>query len=155
MQHQHTSLLQFGPQQWSCLICGKLAYFAVECTPLKRALEATYAAVLPKAAKPFIFLVRRVFFYCGSIELAGSLRRYAACWSSVLNAGECWPAPSSVVARNLLRRNEFNLAGGTTARQPRGCQCAPHQAGSWLLAPGEGTLGLIAALPFNASRRGC
>jgi len=31
---------------------------AVECTPLKRALEATFAAVLPKAAKPFIFLVR-------------------------------------------------------------------------------------------------
>ncbi|KAK9813170.1 hypothetical protein WJX72_010077 [[Myrmecia] bisecta] len=28
----------------------------VECGPLKRALEATYAAILPKAAKPFIFL---------------------------------------------------------------------------------------------------
>jgi hypothetical protein len=31
---------------------------AVECTPLKRSLEATYAAILPKAAKPFFFLVR-------------------------------------------------------------------------------------------------
>ena len=31
---------------------------AVECTPLKRALEASYAAVLPKACKPFLFLVR-------------------------------------------------------------------------------------------------
>lgn len=30
----------------------------VECTPLKRALEGAYAALLPKAAKPFIFLVR-------------------------------------------------------------------------------------------------
>ena len=30
----------------------------VECAPLKRALEATYAAVLPKAAKPFVFLVQ-------------------------------------------------------------------------------------------------
>ena len=29
---------------------------AVECTPLKRALEASYAAVLPKACKPFLFL---------------------------------------------------------------------------------------------------
>ncbi|GAB4813902.1 hypothetical protein N2152v2_000948 [Parachlorella kessleri] len=29
---------------------------AVDCTPLKRALESTYAAILPKAAKPFIFL---------------------------------------------------------------------------------------------------
>lgn len=29
----------------------------VDCAPLKRALEATYAAVLPKAAKPFVFLV--------------------------------------------------------------------------------------------------
>jgi len=29
----------------------------VECAPLKRALEATYASVLPKAAKPFVFLV--------------------------------------------------------------------------------------------------
>eukprot|EP00898_Chlorokybus_atmophyticus_P001568 jgi/Chlat1/2411/Chrsp17S02666 len=28
----------------------------VECTPLKRALEAGYATVLPKASKPFIFL---------------------------------------------------------------------------------------------------
>ena len=31
---------------------------AVECTPLKRALEAAYATLLPKAAKPFVFLVR-------------------------------------------------------------------------------------------------
>lgn len=30
----------------------------VDCSPLKRALEATYAAILPKAAKPWIFLVR-------------------------------------------------------------------------------------------------
>jgi DNA mismatch repair ATPase MutL len=29
----------------------------VECAPLRRALEATYASVLPKAAKPFVFLV--------------------------------------------------------------------------------------------------
>ena len=29
----------------------------VECLPLKRALEATYAGILPKAAKPFVFLV--------------------------------------------------------------------------------------------------
>ncbi|KAA6425958.1 MAG: DNA mismatch repair Mlh1-like [Trebouxia sp. A1-2] len=28
----------------------------VDCSPLKRALEATYAAILPKAAKPWIFL---------------------------------------------------------------------------------------------------
>ncbi|KAL4433570.1 hypothetical protein ABPG75_000011 [Micractinium tetrahymenae] len=33
---------------------------SVECTALKRALEATYAAVLPKAAKPFIFLEVRL-----------------------------------------------------------------------------------------------
>ena len=30
----------------------------VECSPLKRALEATYATILPKASKPFIYLVR-------------------------------------------------------------------------------------------------
>ena len=30
----------------------------VECSPLKRALEATYAAILPKASKPWVFLVR-------------------------------------------------------------------------------------------------
>ena len=30
----------------------------VDCAPLKRALEATYAAFLPKAAKPFLFLAR-------------------------------------------------------------------------------------------------
>lgn len=29
----------------------------VDCSPLKRALEATYAALLPKAAKPWVFLV--------------------------------------------------------------------------------------------------
>ena len=29
----------------------------VDCSPLKRALEATYAAILPKAAKPWVFLV--------------------------------------------------------------------------------------------------
>jgi DNA mismatch repair protein MLH1 len=29
---------------------------AVECTPLKRALEATYTAMLPKAIRPFIYL---------------------------------------------------------------------------------------------------
>ena len=29
---------------------------AVECTPLKRALEATYATILPKASKPFVYL---------------------------------------------------------------------------------------------------
>lgn len=29
----------------------------VECSPLKRALEATYAAILPKASKPWVFLV--------------------------------------------------------------------------------------------------
>lgn len=29
----------------------------VECGPLKRSLEATYAALLPKAAKPFMFIV--------------------------------------------------------------------------------------------------
>lgn len=29
----------------------------VECTALKRAIEATYAAVLPKGYKPFVFLV--------------------------------------------------------------------------------------------------
>ena len=29
----------------------------VDCSPLKRAIEATYAAILPKAAKPWIFLV--------------------------------------------------------------------------------------------------
>ncbi|KAI3434419.1 hypothetical protein D9Q98_002497 [Chlorella vulgaris] len=47
--------------------CGKktqLVLFingrAVECTPLKRAIEATYAAVLPKAAKPFAFLEVRL-----------------------------------------------------------------------------------------------
>ncbi|PSC74702.1 DNA mismatch repair Mlh1 [Micractinium conductrix] len=33
---------------------------SVECKPLKRALETTYAAVLPKAAKPFIFLEMRL-----------------------------------------------------------------------------------------------
>ncbi len=31
----------------------------VECSPLKRAIEAAYALILPKAAKPFIFLVGR------------------------------------------------------------------------------------------------
>lgn len=35
----------------------------VDCSPLKRALEATYAAILPKAAKPWIFLVRCVLWY--------------------------------------------------------------------------------------------
>ena len=30
---------------------------AVECNPLKRALEATYATILPKASKPFVYLV--------------------------------------------------------------------------------------------------
>ena len=30
---------------------------AVECSPLKRALEATYASILPKASKPFVYLV--------------------------------------------------------------------------------------------------
>ena len=30
----------------------------VDCSPLKRALEATYAAILPKASKPWMFLVR-------------------------------------------------------------------------------------------------
>lgn len=30
---------------------------AVESTPLKRAIEATYGAVLPKASRPFVFLV--------------------------------------------------------------------------------------------------
>ena len=29
----------------------------VDCSTLKRALEATYAAILPKAAKPWVFLV--------------------------------------------------------------------------------------------------
>ena len=29
----------------------------VECSPLKRALEATYATILPKALKPFVYLV--------------------------------------------------------------------------------------------------
>lgn len=29
----------------------------VECSPLKRAIEATYAAILPKGYKPFVFLV--------------------------------------------------------------------------------------------------
>ena len=29
----------------------------VECSPLKRALELTYSRLLPKAAKPFLFLV--------------------------------------------------------------------------------------------------
>ncbi len=33
----------------------------VDCTPLKRALEATYAAILPKASKPWVFLVRWLF----------------------------------------------------------------------------------------------
>ncbi|PRW20651.1 DNA mismatch repair Mlh1 isoform X1 [Chlorella sorokiniana] len=33
---------------------------SVECTPLKRALEASYAAVLPKACKPFLFLEVRL-----------------------------------------------------------------------------------------------
>lgn len=45
---------------------------AVECTPLKRAIEATYAAVLPKAAKPFAFLVRcaaRCFSTKGTLHL--------------------------------------------------------------------------------------
>ena len=32
----------------------------VDCSPLKRALEATYAAILPKASKPWMFLVRRL-----------------------------------------------------------------------------------------------
>ncbi|KAK9820973.1 hypothetical protein WJX81_004838 [Elliptochloris bilobata] len=32
----------------------------VDCAPLKRALEATYASVLPKAAKPFVFLDLRL-----------------------------------------------------------------------------------------------
>ncbi len=35
----------------------------VDYSPLKRALEATYAAILPKAAKPWIFLVRCVLLY--------------------------------------------------------------------------------------------
>ncbi len=34
----------------------------VDCSPLKRALEATYAAILPKAAKPWIFLVKCVLW---------------------------------------------------------------------------------------------
>lgn len=44
--------------------CGKktqLVLFingrAVDCSPLKRTLEATYAALLPKTTKPFAFLV--------------------------------------------------------------------------------------------------
>ena len=32
----------------------------VECQVLKRALEATYAGTLPKASKPFVFLVRHL-----------------------------------------------------------------------------------------------
>lgn len=34
---------------------------AVDCSPLKRALEATYASILPKASKPFIYLVRALY----------------------------------------------------------------------------------------------
>jgi DNA mismatch repair protein, C-terminal domain len=30
---------------------------SVDCSPLKRALEATYATILPKSSKPFIYLV--------------------------------------------------------------------------------------------------
>ena len=43
---------------------------AVDCSPLKRALEATYASILPKASKPFIYLARaehalsECFCYC-------------------------------------------------------------------------------------------
>lgn len=36
----------------------------VDCGPLRRALEATYATVLPKAQKPWVYLVRREFSMC-------------------------------------------------------------------------------------------
>ena len=37
---------------------------AVDCSPLKRAIEATYATILPKASKPFLYLVRPALHKC-------------------------------------------------------------------------------------------
>jgi len=53
----------------------------VDCSPLKRALEATYAAILPKAAKPWIFLVRCVLWY-----------KFAVC--SLLLCSAQWQRPT-------------------------------------------------------------
>lgn len=50
---------------------------SVECTPLKRAIEASYAAVLPKACKPFLFLVRWLWWRYASGWVRDALGRRA------------------------------------------------------------------------------
>ena len=76
---------------------------AVESTPLKRALEATYATLLPKAAKPFVFLV-------GGLGAVVVLAAAVCC---------CW-------ALLLLLCCSLAAAGGGVAAAQILCGCKSH-----------------------------
>ncbi len=65
----------------------------VECAPLRRALEATYASVLPKAAKPFVFLVGLSNPASNTPPVSVvSPASVVSCVGAAGTGGVCWPS---------------------------------------------------------------
>ena len=141
----------------------------VECSPLKRGLDNTYAAIYPRTYCPFIFLVR---FLLGSIVLAAARRTLPPARSIVwyalsvdmvpVHPGRCTgistlkakrdkaASHSSISSLHMVWRAHILAgaswsagAGPAPARRPRGRQHAPHEARGRLPAPGRADPGCL------------
>ncbi|CAI5967339.1 unnamed protein product [Closterium sp. NIES-65] len=117
----------------------------VECSPLRKACEATYAAILPKAARPFLYLALSLPPHHVDVNVHPTKREVPPPTTVSPHAGDGLTVhpPSSAVHPHF------------PAAAPRGRQRSPHQARgalpflcSPLLLPLPPTLFLCRPLPF-------